>query len=140
RDLSMALLLITHDLGVVAQVADRAAVMYAGRIVEEAPVAQLFAQPQHPYTAGLIGAVALDAVAPGSRLPEIGGTVPSLLALPAGCAFAPRCARAADPCLREAPPLQARGASGHRSACFAPLTAAQPLRLVRQRAGERQAA
>ena len=122
-DSGMGLLLITHDLGVVAQVADRAAVMYAGRIVEDAPVARLFAQPQHPYTAGLIGAVALDRLAPGTRLPEIGGTVPSLLALPAGCAFAPRCARAVDACMRTAPSLQAHGAAGQRSACFAPLPA-----------------
>jgi oligopeptide/dipeptide ABC transporter ATP-binding protein len=122
-DAGMGLLLITHDLGVVAQVADRAAVMYAGRVVEEAGVDRLFARPQHPYTAGLIGAVALGQVTPGTRLPEIGGAVPSLLALPAGCAFAPRCERAVDACRHTRPVLQAHGASDQRSACFAPLPA-----------------
>jgi oligopeptide/dipeptide ABC transporter ATP-binding protein len=104
-------------------VADRAAVMYAGRVVEEASVGELFARPQHPYTAGLIGAVALDAVPPGTRLPEIRGSVPSLLALPAGCAFAPRCARVVDACTHTTPTLQAHGLPGQRSACFAPLSA-----------------
>ncbi len=120
-DTGMGLLLITHDLGVVAQVADRAAVMYAGRVVEEAPVAQLFAHPRHPYTAGLLGSVSLENVTPGSRLPEIGGSVPSLLALPAGCAFAPRCARVVDACEHEVPTLRASGQADQRSACFAPL-------------------
>ena len=128
-DTGMGLLLITHDLGVVAQVADRAAVMYAGRLVEEASVAALFAHPQHPYTAGLIGAVALEQVAPGTRLPEIGGTVPSLLALPPGCAFAPRCGRALDACTHARPSLQSHGAPAQRSACFAPLPA-HAVRLV----------
>jgi len=128
-DTGMGLLLITHDLGVVAQVADRAAVMYAGRLVEEASVAALFAHPQHPYTAGLIGAVALEQVAPGTRLPEIGGTVPSLLALPPGCAFAPRCGRALDACTHARPSLQLHGAPAQRSACFAPLPA-HAVRLV----------
>jgi peptide/nickel transport system ATP-binding protein len=122
--MAMGLLLITHDLAVVAQVADRAAVMYAGRVVEEGRVENLFARPQHPYTAGLIGAVALDLVEPGSRLPEIGGTVPSLLALPPGCAFAPRCARAVSACTGSVPSLEHRDTSGQRSACFAPLPAA----------------
>jgi len=135
-DAGMGLLLITHDLGVVAQAADRAAVMYAGRVVEEAPVAALFAHPQHPYTAGLIGAVALDQVQPGTRLPEIGGTVPSLLALPAGCAFAPRCGRAVDACAHTMPTLQAHGSRDQRSACFAPL----PARAVRIAEAQREAA
>jgi oligopeptide/dipeptide ABC transporter ATP-binding protein len=131
-DAGMGLLLITHDLGVVAQVADRAAVMYAGRVVEEAPVDALFAYPQHPYTAGLIGAVALDQVQPGTRLPEIGCTVPSLLALPPGCAFAPRCGRAIEACARTSPMLQTHGAPRQRSACFAPLPA-HAMRIVEAR-------
>ncbi|MCR5869113.1 ABC transporter ATP-binding protein [Aquincola sp. J276] len=119
RATGMGLLLITHDLGVVAQVADRAAVMYAGRIVEEGPVAELFGAPRHPYTAGLLASVALEGVAPGTRLPEIGGTVPSLLALPAGCAFAPRCSRASARCTQAAPLLQRH--AGRGLACHEPL-------------------
>jgi peptide/nickel transport system ATP-binding protein len=132
-DVGMGLLLITHDLGVVEQVADRAAVMYAGRVVEEASVDRLFAQPRHPYTAGLIDAVALGKLAPGTRLPEIGGTVPSLLALPPGCAFAPRCGRTVDACERAIPTLQAHGTPDQRSACFAPLLARTAHRLDPQK-------
>jgi oligopeptide/dipeptide ABC transporter ATP-binding protein len=139
RDTGMGLLLITHDLGVVAQIADRAAVMYAGRIVEEAPVAALFESPQHPYTAGLLGAVALERAVPGTRLPEIGGSVPSLLALPPGCAFAPRCARAVAACAQARPPLLPRGGSARRSACFVPIGARvdvplAPIAVLRQAA------
>src|SRR5207249_9600371 len=115
-----AILLITHDLGVVAETADRVAVMYAGRILEEAPVRQLFAAPQHPYTIGLLGAV--PRLAGGhARLATIEGNLPDPLNLPAGCRFAPRCpfaearCRAVDPALVEIGP-------GHRAACLrAPL-------------------
>ncbi|MFM7532884.1 MAG: ABC transporter ATP-binding protein [Rubrivivax sp.] len=103
RQLGMAVLLITHDLGVVAETADRLVVMYAGRKVEEGSVAEVFAQPRHPYTQGLLRA------ASWSRLPdrtffEIAGTVPSLAALPAGCRFAPRCDQAQEACRAAAPP------------------------------------
>ena len=91
----LAMLLITHDLGVVAQQADRVAVMYAGRIVEEAPVRTLFRDPRHPYTRGLLDSLPGQH---GSRLRAIEGTVPRLGQIPAGCAFAPRCANRFDPC------------------------------------------
>ena len=87
--MGLSLLLITHDLGVVAEMADRVAVMYAGRIVEEAPVDALFADPKHPYTRGLMASI--PGGAPGTRLRAIQGTVPPLGQLPPGCAFAPRC-------------------------------------------------
>jgi oligopeptide/dipeptide ABC transporter ATP-binding protein len=98
---NLALLLITHDLGVVAEIADRVAVMYAGKIVEEAPVKELFARPRHPYTEGLLRAVPrLDesGAAQKRRLQTIEGVVPNPLALPPGCRFAPRCAHAQDKC------------------------------------------
>ncbi len=118
-----AIMLITHDLGVVAETAERVVVMYAGRKVEEAPVAALFARPAHPYTVGLLGAVPkLVAEAGGAvrtRLAEIPGLVPSLRARIAGCAFAPRCARADDRCRTEAPALRPL-ASGHEAACHYP--------------------
>jgi len=129
RELGMGLLLITHDLGVVAEVADRAAVMYAGRVVEEGAVAQLFVQPSHPYTAGLLRSLQVEALAPGARLPEIAGTVPLLTAMPAGCAFAPRCTQAQTGCVVDAPPLTAIG-DAQRVACFAPLRWAWPERVA----------
>jgi peptide/nickel transport system ATP-binding protein len=114
--------LITHDLGIVAETADRVAVMYAGRIVEEAPVARLFRAPQHPYTIGLLGAVPL--LAGGrSRLATIEGNVPDAAHLPAGCRFAPRCPFAQAGCRAADPPL-VELAPGHRAACLrAPLEA-----------------
>ena len=96
RRLGLALLLITHDLGVVAQMADRVGVMYAGRIVEESPVQALFADPRHPYTQGLM--LSMPGGAPGSRLAAIPGSVPPLGALPPGCSFTPRCPRRFEPC------------------------------------------
>ncbi len=94
--MGLALLLITHDLGVVAEMAGRVAVMYGGRIVEEAPVRELFADPKHPYTRGLIASV--PGSAPGTRLHAIQGTVPPLGKLPPGCSFAPRCPDRFGPC------------------------------------------
>jgi peptide/nickel transport system ATP-binding protein len=104
REMGMAMVLISHDLGVVAENCDRVAVMYTGRIVEEAPANQLFADPVHPYAQGLIGALPpLDG--PRRRLTAIPGTVPDPASMPSGCAFAPRCALAAEPCGLAAPSL-----------------------------------
>ena len=95
RQFELSLLLITHDLGIVAQTADRVAVMYAGRIVESAPVRTLFRDPRHPYTRGLLASLPGQH---GTRLRAIEGTVPRLGHIPAGCAFAPRCANRFEPC------------------------------------------
>jgi oligopeptide/dipeptide ABC transporter ATP-binding protein len=101
EETGMALLIVTHDFGVVAEMADRVAVMYAGRIVEEGPVREIFRAPRHPYTQGLL---ALTRRAPaGERLPEIPGVVPSYAHRPPGCAFAGRCDRALDICRTTAP-------------------------------------
>ena len=112
-------LLITHDLGVVAEVADRVAVMYGGRIVEQASVDRLLTAPEHPYAIGLLGALPEPSRPPRSRLAEIPGTVPAPWSLPAGCAFAPRCPRADARCRAEAPPLLPRGPD-HVAACWHP--------------------
>lgn len=104
REMSMAMVLISHDLGVVAENCDRVAVMYAGRIVEQAPANQLFADPVHPYAQGLIGALPpLDG--PRRRLTAIPGTVPDPAHMPDGCAFAPRCGLVIDQCGLAAPSL-----------------------------------
>jgi peptide/nickel transport system ATP-binding protein len=119
RQFGMGLILITHDLGVVAQTAQRVIVMYAGRKVEEADVETLFANPRHPYTRGLLASVpALPSSSDkaGARLAEIPGIVPSLTKLPGGCAFAPRCELALPRCREERPPLQAWG--NHLAACW----------------------
>jgi peptide/nickel transport system ATP-binding protein len=115
-----AVILITHDLGVVAEVADEVAVMYAGKIVERAPAQALFEQPQHPYTVGLLGSIPrLDVQR--ERLASIEGQVPNPLRRPAGCKFADRCPFAIAKCRAEVPPLLEVGPS-HRSACWrAPL-------------------
>jgi peptide/nickel transport system ATP-binding protein len=117
--LGTGLILITHDLGVVAQTAQRVIVMYAGKKVEEATVEDLFEHPRHPYTRGLMASmpavIGLDANN-DARLTEIPGMVPSLTNLPAGCAFAPRCALAVERCRAEYPPLQ--DFDGHLAACW----------------------
>jgi peptide/nickel transport system ATP-binding protein len=118
-----AIILITHDLGVVAEVAERVMVMYAGRKVEEAPVGRLFRTPRHPYTQGLLGAVPkLGSSLTGeeTRLAEIPGLVPSLKERIEGCVFASRCALATDLCRHAMPPLESK-APGHFAAChYAP--------------------
>ncbi len=119
-----AVVLITHDLGVVAEVADDVVVMYAGRVVEQAPVQQLFEQPQHPYTVGLLGSIPRLHGEP-RRLASIEGQVPSPLRWPVGCRFAERCPFADAQCRAQAPPLQDLGGA-HLSACWkAPLDAAR---------------
>jgi len=117
-----AIILITHDMGVVAENADRVVVMYAGRKVEEARAEDLFDNPGHPYTKGLLGSIPhLDTAARTdtgrARLNEIKGMVPSLANLPAGCSFAPRCGLATDQCTATAPPL-AQHRPGHWIACW----------------------
>jgi peptide/nickel transport system ATP-binding protein len=120
REFGMGLVLITHDLGVVAQTAQRVIVMYAGKKVEQADVDTLFANPRHPYTRGLMASIP-RLPSPGSnaeaRLAEIPGMVPSLTGLPKGCAFAPRCELAMARCREEYPPLESYGAN-HLAACW----------------------
>ena len=117
RDHGSAVVLITHDMGVVAEVADRVMVMYAGRVVEHGAKRDLFKSPWHPYTWGLLDSIPpLDGARP-RRLKSIGGIPPSLLALPPGCAFAPRCRHRFHRC-GERPELA--GGNGHEAACFLP--------------------
>ncbi|WP_159817033.1 ABC transporter ATP-binding protein [Colwellia sp. 20A7] len=117
--LGTAILLITHDLGVVAEMADRVIVVYAGRKIEEAPVRDLLRTPKHPYTLGLLGAMPrLGDTNSQARLTEIPGTVPSLLEPIIGCAFAPRCSLATEKCRTDAPELQPVGNTGHLAACW----------------------
>jgi peptide/nickel transport system ATP-binding protein len=117
--LDTAIVLITHDLGVVADIADRVVVMYAGRKVEEAPVDELFAHPLHPYTVGLMAAIPVPGVGDRRRLQEIPGMVPSLAELPSACAFADRCPRADDRSRSAVPRLEALRPR-HLVACFHP--------------------
>jgi peptide/nickel transport system ATP-binding protein len=123
RKLGTAVILITHDLGVVAETAQRVIVMYAGRKVEEASVEELFARPQHPYTHGLMGSIPRLPSLSGEvsnaveRLQEITGTVPALTDLPPGCVFAPRCAHAEDRCRTQYPAYEEKRPS-HWAACW----------------------
>ncbi len=120
QDMGTAIVLITHDLGVVAEVADEVVVMYAGKVVERAPVQALFDTPQHPYTVGLLGAIPRLDLAQ-HRLASIEGQVPNPMQRPTGCAFAPRCPFAQPRCHSQAPALQTVGLD-HTSACWrAPL-------------------
>ncbi len=121
RETGTSVVLITHDLGVVAEMADRVVVMYAGMKVEEAPVAEIFERPLHPYTRGLLGSMPHlgESLADGARqrLVEIPGMVPSLKDPLPGCHFAPRCPHATDRCRQEKPPLATYG-EGHVAACW----------------------
>ena len=116
KRLGMAILIITHDLGVIAEIADEVVVMYAGKIVESAPVDALFADPQHPYTIGLLGSIPRIEI-DRARLSTIEGTVPSPNNQPKGCRFAPRCPFAEPRCHLEPPPLRDIGPA-HKVACW----------------------
>lgn len=107
QELNTAIVLITHDLGIIAETASRVIVMYAGKIMEEAPVRDLFKDPRHPYTRGLLGSVPVigRGKRPRRRLPEIPGMVPNPLHTPAGCRFNPRCPQAMPRCCNEPPPM-----------------------------------
>ena len=105
REHAMAMMLITHDLGVIAKMADRVAVFYAGRVAEISPVAELFNAPRHPYTKGLINATPMPAADGTMRLDQIPGAMPGLGAVPPGCAFNPRCSKAQADCRAAVPPL-----------------------------------
>ncbi|HKU97612.1 MAG TPA: ABC transporter ATP-binding protein [Vineibacter sp.] len=118
RELKLAVILITHDIGIVAQYTDRVAVMYGGRIVETGPAEALLSAPRHPYTIGLLASVPrLGARRPGERLQEIPGTVPSITEILPGCRFAPRCAHRMSRCVEQAPALAER-APGQAAACW----------------------
>jgi peptide/nickel transport system ATP-binding protein len=123
REQGMGVLLITHDLGVVAETCDAVAVMYAGRIVETGPVAELFARPLHPYTRGLLASIPdLATIAERKRLEAIPGVVPGLTSRPAGCRFRDRCSRASERCAKEDPVLAAH-APAQEAACHHPVIA-----------------
>ncbi len=115
REHGTAVMLITHDMGVIAETADRVAVMYAGRIVEIGPVADVIHRSQHPYTKGLMGSIP-SIVAEREQLAQIDGAMPRLTAIPSGCAFHPRCPHAFDRCRRERPELMRAGST--RAACW----------------------
>jgi peptide/nickel transport system ATP-binding protein len=120
REHRTAVMLVTHDMGVIAETADRVAVMYAGRIVEIGPVADVIHRPRHPYTVGLMGSI--PSIAGGrERLAQIEGTMPRLTAIPPGCAFHPRCPRALERCRLERPELAQVGAT--QAACWNPVCA-----------------
>jgi len=120
RELATSVVLISHNLAVIAESVERVVVMYAGRKVEEAPVSQLFRRPRHPYTVGLLGSVPSierGAPRPKTRLAEIPGMLPALSEAIRGCAFAPRCSLATEEC-RSAPPPLTEQAAGHHAACW----------------------
>jgi len=118
RRLGVAMLIITHNLGVVARYADRVNVMYAGRIIERGTARQIYSSPRHPYTLGLLRSVPRLDEPRRARLAPIEGQPPDLTRLPSGCAFAPRCAFRVERCAHEAPPLEPVDTNGHVSACW----------------------
>ena len=122
RELGLAMIFVTHDIGVAVEVADRIAVMYAGRIVEVGAVRDVIRSPSHPYTAALLATRARGGRLSGNRLPAIAGSPPDLANLPAGCAFAPRCAFVREAC-RAAPPAAIDVATGHTVRCILPAEA-----------------
>ena len=121
RDRNMAVVLVTHDLGVIAGYTDRVIVMYAGRVVEQAPTGVLFARAKMPYTEALIESIPAIEAAPHTRLRTIPGRPPELVDPPAGCPFAPRCAYVRDRCRDEAPPLVSAETNDHQFACWYPV-------------------
>jgi oligopeptide/dipeptide ABC transporter ATP-binding protein len=118
RRLGVAMLMITHNLGIVARYADRVNVMYAGKIIERGTAREIYANPRHPYTLGLLRSVPRLDEPRRARLDPIEGQPPDLSRLPGGCAFAPRCAFCVERCVVETPPLRPIGASSHVSACW----------------------
>lgn len=121
RELGLSIVFVTHDIGAAVEIADRVAVMYGGRIVEEGPIRTLMREARHPYTVALLQS-RQHGMEPGQRLQTIGGAPPDLAALPPGCAFAPRCPHARPACLAEVPPAVTLG-GGHRVSC---VLAAEP--------------
>jgi peptide/nickel transport system ATP-binding protein len=121
RERFMAMILVTHDLGVVAGRADDIAVMYAGRIVEKAPTRTLFREMRHPYSEALLESIPKLEAPNHTRLAAIGGRPPDLVNLPPGCKFAPRCPNVQEKCLKEEPPLIEHGTPGHEYACYFPV-------------------
>jgi oligopeptide transport system ATP-binding protein len=117
QEFGMAIIWITHDLGVVASIAQRVAVMYGGYIIEEAPVKELYANPSHPYTLGLLGSLPKLNETGHTRLYSIEGMPPVLYQKPQSCPFSPRCAWVTERCLKENPPLEMMN-NGHRLACW----------------------
>ena len=129
-ELGMAVILITHDLGVIAEIADRVLVMYAGRVVETGTLEQIFYDPQHPYTWGLLGSLTRIDVARGTRLAQIAGQPPSLISPPGGCHFRPRCPHEFERC-SEVPPLEQRGGSaGQCDRCWLAAEQKRTLRVL----------
>lgn len=118
ESLGMTMILISHDLGVIARIAKKAAIMYAGKIVEEGRIENLFHHPRHPYTVGLLKSAPRADREEKHRLDTIPGSVPNLLNLPSGCVFHPRCSYAQEVCREEVPPLRAIGENSQKSACF----------------------
>ncbi|MDY7040249.1 MAG: ABC transporter ATP-binding protein [Chloroflexota bacterium] len=123
-EIGMAVIWITHDLGIIAGLADKVIVMYAGFIVEAATVKDLYGDPRHPYTVGLLGSLPRLDERHDRQLDSIEGLPPDLIDLPAGCPFAPRCAYIVDRCLEENPPLEVVGPNNHRIACWVDIKAA----------------